>query len=103
MILKKAVLFFVGIILLQGLAYAGFDKKVKLKNNVTFDHGKHLKQKDIVCKVCHPSAFKMKAGADKMTMKDINAGKFCGICHKEGGRAFIVKDNCGKCHVKPKV
>lgn len=101
MILKKAALFLVGIMLIQGLSYAAFDKKVKL-GDVTFDHGKHLKQKDVVCKVCHPSAFKMKAGAAKITMSDINKGKFCGICHKDEAKAFGIKDNCDKCHVKPK-
>jgi len=41
----------------------------------------------------------MKKGADAITMKDINEGKFCGTCHKDGGKAFGTKD-CAKCHKK---
>jgi len=34
-----------------------------------------------------------------MTMKDMEAGKFCGGCHN-GTKAFAIKDNCAKCHKK---
>ncbi len=54
------------------------------------------------CADCHSSGlFKMKKGADVMTMNDMNAGKFCGACHN-GTKAFSVKDaaNCSKCHQK---
>jgi c(7)-type cytochrome triheme protein len=53
------------------------------------------------CNSCHPAVFKMKKGADVITMKDINEGKFCGTCHN-GTKAFSAKDaaNCGKCHAK---
>ena len=51
------------------------------------------------CGACHPAIFKMKKGADAITMKDINEGKFCGTCHKEGGKAFPAKE-CAKCHKK---
>ncbi len=50
------------------------------------------------CNVCHPAIFKMKKGSDAMTMKDMEAGKFCGACHN-GTKAFAVKD-CAKCHKK---
>jgi c(7)-type cytochrome triheme protein len=40
----------------------------------------------------------MKKGGDTMTMKDMEAGKFCGACHN-GTKAFAVKD-CAKCHKK---
>ena len=50
------------------------------------------------CAECHPALFKMKKGADTMTMKDMEAGKFCGACHN-GTKAFAVKD-CAKCHKK---
>ncbi len=50
------------------------------------------------CAECHPALFKMKKGADTMTMKDMEAGKFCGTCHN-GTKAFAVKD-CAKCHKK---
>jgi len=50
------------------------------------------------CNVCHPALFKMKKGAETMTMKDMEAGKFCGACHN-GTKAFAIKD-CAKCHKK---
>ncbi len=53
------------------------------------------------CNACHPALFKMKKGADAITMKDMDAGKNCGACHN-GTKAFSTKDaaNCGKCHKK---
>jgi c(7)-type cytochrome triheme protein len=65
---------------------------------VTFSGDAHSKA-GLKCNDCHPAIFKMKKGADAITMKDINEGKFCGTCHKEGGKAFAPKD-CAKCHQK---
>jgi len=65
---------------------------------VVFD-GKTHADKGLKCADCHPGIFKMKKGADKVTMADINAGKNCGTCHKDGGKAFPAKD-CAKCHKK---
>ncbi len=68
---------------------------------VVFD-GKTHADKGNKCADCHQSGlFKMKKGADAITMKDINDGKFCGACHN-GTKAFSAKDaaNCGKCHKK---
>jgi c(7)-type cytochrome triheme protein len=50
------------------------------------------------CPDCHAALFKMKKGADAITMKDMEAGKFCGACHN-GTKAFAVKE-CAKCHKK---
>lgn len=52
------------------------------------------------CNDCHPAIFKMKKGAE-MTMKDMEAGKYCGTCHN-GTKAFGVNDpaQCAKCHKK---
>jgi c(7)-type cytochrome triheme protein len=63
--------------------------------------GKIHADKGIKCPSCHPAIFKMKKGADVVTMKDMNEGKFCGACH-DGAKAFGVKekDNCPKCHAK---
>ena len=63
--------------------------------------GKVHADKGLKCADCHPAIFKMKKGADAMTMKDINEGKFCGTCHN-GTKAFSSKDpaNCAKCHPK---
>ncbi len=67
---------------------------------VVFD-GKVHADKGLKCNDCHTKIFPMKKGATKITMADINAGKFCGECHN-GTKAFSAKDaaNCGKCHKK---
>ena len=64
---------------------------------VVFD-GKTHADKGLKCADCHPGVFKMKKGADAITMADINAGKFCGTCHN-GTKAFAPKE-CAKCHKK---
>ena len=75
---------------------------------VTFDGKMHnTKLGPGKCMVCHKggSPFPMKApgsdGSAKITMADINAGKFCGTCHN-GTTAFKASDaaNCSKCHKK---
>jgi c(7)-type cytochrome triheme protein len=67
---------------------------------VVFD-GKIHADKGLKCNDCHTKIFKMKKGADVFKMADINAGKFCGVCH-DGTKAFKASDaaNCGKCHKK---
>ena len=67
---------------------------------VVFD-GKTHSEKGLKCNDCHTKIFKMKKGAAKMTMADMNAGKNCGACHN-GTKAFSSKDaaNCAKCHKK---
>jgi len=66
--------------------------KVVFSGKIHADAGKK-------CTDCHPKIFKMKKGADKITMKDIYAGKFCGTCHN-GKIAFNAKTGCMKCHKK---
>jgi len=53
------------------------------------------------CNDCHPKAFKMKKGSTQITMKGINEGQTCGVCHN-GKDAFDAKtaDNCKKCHLQ---
>jgi len=67
---------------------------------VIFD-GKVHADKGLKCNDCHTKIFQMRKGADKMSMADINAGKFCGECHN-GTKAFKSGDsaNCAKCHKK---
>lgn len=49
------------------------------------------------CKVCHSElGFKMRAGANNITMNDIIDGKFCGMCHN-GEVAWSV-ERCDMCH-----
>ncbi len=54
----------------------------------------------VTCNDCHPDAFVMVGGAsDGMTMREIQDGKYCGICHN-GTKAFNAADkaNCKRCH-----
>jgi c(7)-type cytochrome triheme protein len=77
------------------LEFAGGDQ-----GKVVFQ-GKVHKDAGLKCKDCHPKIFKMKKGADKITMDAINKGQFCGTCHN-GTKSFDAKDkaNCAKCHQK---
>lgn len=72
------------------------------QGKVVFD-GKAHASKGLKCGDCHtnPKLFGMKKGSSKMTMADMNAGKFCGSCH-DGKKAFKTSDeaSCGKCHSK---
>jgi c(7)-type cytochrome triheme protein len=69
---------------------------------VTFDAKVHA-DKGLKCADCHtsPKLFAMKKGTDKLTMAEMNAGKFCGHCH-DGKKAFSVQapETCVKCHKK---
>ena len=67
---------------------------------VIFDGSVHA-EKGLKCGDCHTKIFRMKKGADKITMEDINQGKFCGACHN-GEKAFKAGDaaSCGRCHKK---
>ncbi|MDA8154836.1 MAG: cytochrome C [Actinomycetota bacterium] len=69
--------------------------------NVTFTWQMHLNH-GLSCPDCHvnlkPKTFTMQFGADKFTMQDIFAGKYCGACHKAGGRAFAPQGHCMNCH-----
>ncbi len=67
---------------------------------VIFD-GKAHADKGLKCGDCHTKIFRMKQGSDKITMGDINKGRFCGECHN-GEKAFKAGDaaNCGRCHKK---
>jgi len=64
---------------------------------VVFDGKKHA-DKGAKCNDCHPSIFQMKKGTAKMTMKEMNEGKYCGTCHN-GTKAFATTE-CAKCHMK---
>lgn len=102
--MKKIALVLFAVILVQGVSFAAFSKKVtypgKEKAAVTFDHKVHAGDQKLACKSCHPGIFaKKKALANKITMEAINKGKFCGVCHKEKGKAFPVK-SCERCHVE---
>ncbi|MBI5075506.1 MAG: cytochrome c3 family protein [Nitrospirae bacterium] len=59
-----------------------------------FNHEAHAKKSG--CRDCHPQIFVMKTGTAVITMKDINAGAYCGQCHN-GKKAFSSSE-CTKCH-----
>lgn len=49
------------------------------------------------CKVCHSEfGFEMRAGANNVTMVDLQAGKFCGMCHN--GQIAWGLEHCDLCH-----
>ena len=49
------------------------------------------------CKVCHHElGFKMRAGANDITMAAITDGKYCGMCHN--GEIAWTTENCDLCH-----
>lgn len=58
-----------------------------------FPHSTHTKHLD--CASCHPKLFRYRG--TKITMKDIDAGKYCGFCH--GSVSFSPgPENCARCH-----
>ena len=65
--------------------------------DVVYPHYPHTEW--LSCNNCHPKIFIMQAGANKVTMKKIEEGQFCGRCH--GVVAFPLS-NCTRCHSKPK-
>ena len=67
---------------------------------VVFD-GKFHADKKLNCPDCHTKVFQMKKGTAKITMKEMNAGQYCGTCHN-GKKAFKSSDaaNCARCHKK---
>ncbi len=99
-ILVIALVAVVSVALATSAFAVGAGKTVEFEKGgkVVFSGDTHAKA-GLKCNDCHPAVFKMKKGADAITMKDINAGKFCGTCHKDGGKGFPAKE-CTKCHKK---
>ncbi len=107
--MKKIFVFALVVVLTFALAMTAFavapGKTVEFEGKgggkVVFDGKKHA-EKGLKCADCHQSGlFKMKKGADVITMKEMETGKNCGACHN-GTKAFGVKDKetCVKCHTK---
>lgn len=65
--------------------------------DVVYPHYPHTQW--LACNNCHPKIFIMQAGANKVTMKKIEEGQFCGRCH---GIVAFPLSNCTRCHSKPK-
>jgi len=88
------------------------DFKVVIKFNdmlikdVVFSHAVHTYW--LNCNSCHPRVFQPEIAANRMTMKEIREGKYCGLCH--GMVAFPTnvidapnfRANCLRCHRAPR-
>ncbi len=61
---------------------------------VVFSHDAHTQW--LTCRNCHPVIFKRNAGTAKITMKDIDDGKYCGVCHDSV--AIAQPSGCKGCH-----
>ena len=84
------------------------DFKVVIKFNdmlikdIVFSHAVHTYW--LNCSSCHPRIFKPEIAANRMTMKEIREGKYCGVCHGEVAFPTNVIDaanfraNCLRCH-----
>lgn len=72
--------------------------------NVTFDHKKHTERVKGDCKACHPAVFpesRAPINYKAAIHKTAEAAKTaCATCHVEGGKSFVSKGNCNRCHVK---
>jgi c(7)-type cytochrome triheme protein len=92
----------IGAILISGTSLAvGPGKSLDYDNSmgtVIFNGTSH-KEAGLSCDDCHnPGLFPvMKKGAAKMSMQEMNSGKYCGTCH-DGKRAFLIKGSCNQCH-----
>lgn len=62
----------------------------------TFPHFLHRMQ--FKCHVCHDAVFKMKAGANEVTMDAIQEGKYCGVCHNDKTAFGATFEACERCH-----
>lgn len=62
---------------------------------VVFSHWFHRVR--FRCNVCHSElGFKMRAGANEVTMAEISSGRFCGTCHNN--QIAWGADQCDLCH-----
>lgn len=84
------------------------DLKVVIKfddmliKDVVFSHAIHTYW--LNCSSCHPRIFRPEIASNRMTMKEIRAGKYCGYCHGKIAFPTTVIDapnfraNCLRCH-----
>ena len=84
------------------------DLKVVIKFNdmlikdVVFSHAVHTYW--LNCNSCHPRIFRPEIAANRMTMKEIREGQYCGVCHGMVAFPTNVVDapnfraNCLRCH-----
>ena len=83
--------------------FAGGGKEITLKNeggDVVFPHTTHVDGMKLACNECHDKLFINSKTHKKVSMKELQNGESCGLCHN-GKRAFSVKSDCAKCHKQP--
>jgi c(7)-type cytochrome triheme protein len=68
------------------------------QGTVKFEGEEHAEH-GYACDACHPRLFAEKKGSAKMTMADMNQGRYCGACHN-GKTTFGTNDprKCHECH-----
>ncbi len=104
----KKILFFTAVSILIvsftisisfGTKIAGRDITMKTSfGNVIFSHDTHM-QKAISCQACHPEPYVTSDKHKTVTMKEMETGLSCGLCHN-GKPAVSVKGSCTSCHKK---
>jgi c(7)-type cytochrome triheme protein len=62
-----------------------------------FRHATHTQW--LSCRNCHPALFKKRSENLQFTHDDMDAGKYCGACHK---KAVFVPSGCKGCHAAKK-
>lgn len=107
--LLKMYIFFWVFFIIIGNAVDSF-AKYEFGNIILEKHEKEMKREKVdmavfphwihvlyfKCKACHNDPFIPEDGANDITMKEINNGKECGLCHN-GNTAFSQKE-CKRCH-----
>jgi c(7)-type cytochrome triheme protein len=80
-----------------------YDSEIELFNTetpgktATFRHTTHTQW--LACKNCHPAIFKKKSDNLQFTHDDMDAGKYCGACHK---KVVVLPGGCKGCHAGKK-
>lgn len=78
--------------------------EIAMKNeggDSVFSHQAHVVTAGLQCRECHIKVYLNTKKHVAATMKEMESGKSCGVCH-DGTAAFGVKeeDDCEKCHAQ---
>jgi c(7)-type cytochrome triheme protein len=65
--------------------------------SAVFRHATHTQW--LACKNCHPALFKKRSENLQFTHDDMDAGKYCGACHK---KVVVLTGGCKGCHAAKK-
>ena len=101
--MKKILLFSIILVVIcsvaVGAVVGGGDITMKSGfGPVIFSHDKHA-AKGLSCQQCHPDLYVSGEQHKVVTMKDMEKGASCGLCHNDK-KAFTVTANCITCHKK---